>query len=152
MGKFILKNFKNDLVGVEIGVAKGENAKVMLNALPIKKLYLIDPYVNNPFRSDRVRFIKKKSEHAVADVPDNLDFVYIDGDHSYEACKKDIELYYPKVRSGGVIGGHDFGILNLGVIKAVLEFRDKTGLELQGRGLEWWFVKGKIKEPKAKEK
>jgi predicted O-methyltransferase YrrM len=36
-----------------------------------------------------------------------LDFLFIDGDHSYEGVRRDFELYGPLVRSGGVIGFHD---------------------------------------------
>lgn len=35
-------------------------------------------------------------------------FVYIDADHSYEACKADIKAWLPKVTSPGVIAGHDY--------------------------------------------
>jgi hypothetical protein len=47
---------------------------------------------------DKVQFILKKSSEAVNNLPDNLDFVYIDGNHTYEFVKKDIDLYYPKIR------------------------------------------------------
>lgn len=36
-----------------------------------------------------------------------LDFLFIDGDHTYEGVKKDFELYAPMVRSGGLIAFHD---------------------------------------------
>jgi len=36
-----------------------------------------------------------------------LDFLYIDGDHSYEGVKKDFEMYSPLVRKGGIIAFHD---------------------------------------------
>lgn len=36
-----------------------------------------------------------------------LDFLFIDGDHTYEGVKRDFELYSPMVRSGGLIGMHD---------------------------------------------
>ncbi len=36
-----------------------------------------------------------------------LDFLFIDGDHSYEGVKKDFEMYSPLVRRGGVIAFHD---------------------------------------------
>ena len=36
-----------------------------------------------------------------------FDFVFIDGDHSYEGVKRDFELYEPNVRSGGIIALHD---------------------------------------------
>lgn len=37
-----------------------------------------------------------------------LDFVYLDGDHGYEAVKEDIEAWYPLIRSGGILAGHDW--------------------------------------------
>lgn len=38
-----------------------------------------------------------------------LDFLFIDGDHRYEAIKSDYEMYSPLVKEGGVIGFHDIG-------------------------------------------
>lgn len=38
----------------------------------------------------------------------SLSFVYIDGDHSYEGCRRDILAWAPKVMRGGVIAGHDY--------------------------------------------
>lgn len=38
----------------------------------------------------------------------SLDFVYIDADHSYEGCKRDILAWAPKVKSGGILAGHDY--------------------------------------------
>jgi hypothetical protein len=46
--------------------------------------------------------------------PDNsVDFIYIDGNHSYESVKQDIELYLPKLKKGGIIAGHDYKFLNI---------------------------------------
>jgi len=163
MMKFLDKNYDdNDLVGAEIGTYLGENAENILKTISIKKLYLIDSYIPYvrvdgvlydtklcfPIAKQRlsrfkqkIRFIKKKSSEAVNDVPDNLDFVYIDGNHIYEHVKEDIELYYPKIKRGGVIGGHDFNSTFLGVCKAVIEFSEKNNLELQGKNPDWWIVK-----------
>jgi len=55
----------------------------------------------------------------------SLDWVYIDGDHAYEAVVADIAAYVPKVRPGGVIAGDDYGGttgLRVGVKPAVDEF------------------------------
>ena len=53
----------------------------------------------------------------------SLDFVLVDADHSYESVKNDLELWYPKVKNGGIICGDDFNRVHFpGVVKAVTEF------------------------------
>ena len=53
---------------------------------------------------------------------ESIDFLFIDADHHYEAVKKDIELWYPKVKTGGIISGHDYAPgIGCGVIEAVNE-------------------------------
>lgn len=174
---FINQNLKQPgpggLVGAEIGVFQGKNAESMFRALNIKKLYLIDPYINYkenihhlhqdlskyfkqayerliPFRNKLV-WVDKKSADAVSYVPNNLDFVYIDGNHTYDFVKKDILLYYPKIRKGGVLAGHDYFLNSIviknkevgevGVKKAVDEFVQKNKLKLYTRAPDWWIVK-----------
>lgn len=50
-----------------------------------------------------------------------IDFIFIDGDHSYEACKADIRAWAPFVKRGGVIAFHDFGSRADGVTRAIFE-------------------------------
>jgi hypothetical protein len=94
-------------------------------------LYCIDPYINyndyndaasnhigdemfnnvkirlqNKF-GNRVVFIRELSEQAVDLIPNNIDFLYIDGNHKYKHVLKELELYYPKVKIGGYIMGDD---------------------------------------------
>ena len=73
--------------------------------------------------------------HAIAD--DSMDFVFIDADHSYEGCKADIEAWLPKVKSGGMIGGHDYNHPKptWGVKRAVQE---KFGNPSIGKDLTWF--------------
>ena len=52
--------------------------------------------------------------------PYQVDLVFIDADHRYEAVKADIEYWLPKVRKGGVICGHDYGTFD-GVKRATNE-------------------------------
>jgi hypothetical protein len=159
MTRFMIKNFSNkELIGVEIGVNYGLNAKTMLKYLSIEKLYLIDPYYNNQDNitgdqrynktkeylakyKNKIKFIRKKSEQAFTEIPNDLDFIYIDGAHEYENVKKDIELYYKKVKKGGLIGGHDFWASEIGVCKAVLEFVKNNNLRLYGKLTDWWIIK-----------
>jgi predicted O-methyltransferase YrrM len=64
------------------------------------------------------------SDEAVTQFDDlSIDFIYIDGCHTYEAVKKDLQNYYPKIKHGGIISGHDYGgPTTPGTTKAVNEF------------------------------
>lgn len=57
---------------------------------------------------ERVRIIRGDSADSAQFVEDgSLDFVFIDADHTYEGCLRDIHAWTPKVRSGGMVSGHD---------------------------------------------
>ena len=51
----------------------------------------------------------------------SLDGVFIDADHTYEAVKRDIQNWMPKVREGGILAGHDYVSTWPGVMRAVDE-------------------------------
>lgn len=57
---------------------------------------------------DQYKIIRKKSDDAVNDVPENLDLVFIDGNHLYEYVARDIRNYWPKIKSGGWLTGDDY--------------------------------------------
>ena len=64
-----------------------------------------------------------KAHHKIDE--EELDWVYIDGNHTYEFVKKDLLNFYPKVKVGGYITGDDYdlqGWWDNGVKKAVDEF------------------------------
>lgn len=119
---------------------------------------------------DRAIMVRATSEIASNMFNDNsLDFVYIDANHAYDYVVQDIELWYPKVKKGGFICGHDYLGLDwyddpnysdnnkdkfiwgtdgtymgvFGVNPAVDEFCEKNGYELRVTS-EWlgsWYVK-----------
>jgi len=90
----------------------------------------------------KVVWIEKDSVEALKEIPNNLDFVYIDANHNYEYIKADIENYYKKVRKGGVLGGHDYNDdRHPGVRKAVNEFLIKTGYKLVQQLQDWAIIK-----------
>jgi len=160
--KYVKKTLGDNLVGAEIGVFKGENAKNMLSILNIKKLYLIDPYkayndascsayqMNENIKTQaqkrlsnykNIKFIGKTSMDAIDDIPNNLDFIYIDGDHTYNGVKTDVMLYWSKIKVGGIMGGDDFTLGHVGLINAVIEFVNKHNLKLEGVKENWWIIK-----------
>lgn len=84
-----------------------------------------ETYLERTGDHKNIKTIKLTSTDAKDVLKDELfDFIYIDGLHTYEGVKTDIENYLPLVKKGGVIGGHDYttSIPHLvGVHKAVKE-------------------------------
>jgi hypothetical protein len=65
----------------------------------------------------------------------SLDFVFLDGDHTYEGTKKYLRAIVPKIKSGGVVAGHDYESQWPGLVLAVDEiFPDRR---LIGRRCFW---------------
>jgi hypothetical protein len=78
------------------------------------------------------------SLEAVASYPDNsLDFVFIDADHSYQSVREDIIAWWPKVKNGGIISGHDYQMGTPGVIAASNELLGYVRVT----GSCWWHKK-----------
>lgn len=165
--EFIANEFSGkELIAVEIGTCYGYNAKSILNNLNISKLYLVDPYKDYDNLTDdngdlskakinahklinedeRVVWIEEFSSKAADNIPNNLDFVYIDGNHSYDFVKRDIEVYYNKLKCGGVLAGHDiengYCKEHDGIVKAVMEFALINNLKLYIHAPDWWIIKG----------
>lgn len=118
--------------GAEIGVYRGAYSRELCAANPHLKLYAIDPwgrggYLNRTpdysqaelersyvmaktlLRNYTCTLVRKTSMEALKDFPDeSLDFVYIDSDHTYANVILDIAEWTHKVRTGGIVAGHDF--------------------------------------------
>jgi hypothetical protein len=126
----IIKNVQNGIF-VEIGTDNGILAEFILENSTNSILYCVDPYVcyndyhdainnvtgNNLYETtynklktkfgNRVIFVRKFSEEAPNNIPNDIDFLYIDGNHRYTYVYKDLELYYPKVKKNGYVVGDD---------------------------------------------
>jgi len=112
--------------GAEIGVYKGGFTKRFCEAG--LKMFAVDPWTAYYGDRDQGRvdsiyeeacktlspysnctIIKKSSMEATGDIPNlSLDFVYIDSDHRFKQTAEDIVEWSKKVRSGGVVAGHDY--------------------------------------------
>lgn len=159
----ILKLLPKNGIIAEIGVWDGQFSEQILKYCNPKHLYLIDGWAHQKtdeypdglnwgdsalynvyqkvlkrFENDhRVTVIKAFSPEAAELFENNFfDCVYIDGNHKYEAVKKDLIAWYNKVKTGGIISGHDYfvspqhGSTYYGVVKAVNEFLFNNKLEL----------------------
>jgi len=161
------------LIGVEIGVAGGEHAMSLFKSLNISKIYLIDPYEHYPEYyegklhygvdqselqtmeklakellseySDKIVWIKEKSSVGINLIKEEVDFVYIDGNHQYEYILEDINNYYPIVKQLGVLGGHDyyngFQREHDSVVNVVNSFVVEQNLQLRTEMPDWWIEK-----------
>ncbi len=128
------QNIKDIRLGVEVGVWKGHTSAMLLKCFPHLWLRMVDPWDNEiskptmiktvevmeeaeseareltEFANERRLIIKKTSAEATKEVSNKvLDFVFIDACHLYKSVKRDIQLWFPKVRYGGVVSGHDYG-------------------------------------------
>ncbi len=53
--------------------------------------------------------IRSRSEDLAGKFEQPIDLLFLDGDHSYEAVRRDLELWLPKVKQGGTVILHDYG-------------------------------------------
>ena len=144
---------------VEIGVAGAHTSVQLLRTFDRLHMVLVDPYLYNkftytmpsriadvlsPYAERTTLKLQKSARAASAIVNGSLDMVFIDGDHDYKGCRDDIRIWLPKVRSGGVLAGHDYGHSGYsyyaegGVVRAVNEFIASSALQIYLDGENWW--------------
>ncbi len=100
------------------------------------------------FAADRRIVLRGMSMDMAPAVPDGtLDFVFLDGDHSKEGLAEDLGAWWRKVRSGGIVCGHDWEhpeYTAWGVREAVKEFVELLGRDVTielGADLTWYIIK-----------
>ena len=150
-----------DIKGCEVGVWKGHTSEQILTALPKLHLTMVDSWsyfgtqMSNvkgqqqvddamqeaiditSFATGRTTICHRTSKQAVELFDDSwFDFIYIDADHKYESIKEDINLWWPKIKKGGLFMGHDYGgrgdkKARWGIKKAVDEFVEEHELDLK---------------------
>lgn len=156
------------LVGCEVGVWKGATSEQLLRHLPKLFLFMVDSwkhigsqmktesqndvddalqaaYERTDFASDRRSIIQSPSVKAARMLfyNEELDFVFIDADHLYKSVYEDIRAWWPKVRKGGLLMGHDYNCRmdrrgKWGIKRAVDEFAKELDLEIKTfPGMVW---------------
>lgn len=108
----------------------------------IKEGKLLNYYLENrsPLK-DYINLIIGDSKEAHIHFEDGeLDAIFFDGDHSHEGFEKDINLWYPKVKKGGIISGHDYIWGGKGIKPVIDKFADKPINYIKKQGV-WWYEK-----------
>lgn len=174
----LLEHHKLKGKGIEIGVGRGDFSKHLLESTKLEKIYSIDPWdisksqyrlkwtqekLNEIYKLAmlnlkpfglRSEIVKETSAEASKMFDEkSIDFIYIDALHDYESVIQDIGLWWPKVKSGGILAGHDYTKrigekekdAEFGVIKAVDESVKKLNVNLNitndDRFPSWYFRK-----------
>lgn len=147
-------------LGAEIGVDQGEYSEILCSRNPNLHLLCVDPWetydgwigfkrepedaydiARERLKNHDCTFIRKRSLDALADLADNsLDFVYVDSNHRFEYVVADIAGWSRKVRSGGIVSGHDYisrgPSIHLQVIPAVQGYT-------KAYSIDPWFLFGR---------
>lgn len=159
-------------VGAEIGVYKGAFTEKFCKAG--LKMYAIDPWKGysgagkNQEIQERQDFLYGHTQRTL--VPyrdcniirafsmdavkqfrhDSLDFVYIDGDHSFRYIAEDIAEWSKRVRSGGIVSGHDYCCHEAGS-ELVCHVVPVVKAYVEALGILDFYVFGKMENPKDKD-
>lgn len=158
----LLKDMKNP-VGIEIGSDHGWTTEYLLKSVPDLFVHTIDPYSSyidwdgtpssefareqahrNLIEAtkdfpDRTKHHLLTSDDAAKEFEDeSMDFIFVDGIHTYEQVHKDCANYWPKVKKGGLLCGHDYNAVE-GVKRAVDEVAEKLGKKISFTKQDIWY-------------
>lgn len=130
-------------VMLEVGVYQGEAMRQFMDSGKFRRYFGVDFWSGN-FVDPNKAFLegvedaelvfdnvskpypvvkmKMTSEEASTYFKDGVfDFIYLDGNHNYEFIRQDIDIWWPKVKSGGYFGGHDYSNLACGGVKKAVD-------------------------------
>ena len=117
----LCRHIRHAQAAVEIGTYMGLTASEMAAALPPGgTLYCVDPYpgdvaiqqialrtLERAGQTSRIRMVRTDSAGAVAHLPPQVDFFFVDGDHSYEGLAADWKIVRQLLKPGGIAAFHD---------------------------------------------
>lgn len=148
---------KSYRIAAEVGVEHGMFSYYLLRHSGVQVLYSIDPYQGKfaGFLEDaktllsefgeRSRLVLRTSAEAAKDFVQaqrTVDLVYLDGDHRYRKVAEDIRVWWPLVKPGGLLCGHDYCSAGVGVMRAVDEFAAMTNRQVYITREAWatWMI------------
>lgn len=130
---------------LEIGTYKGHSTFVFDQAFEDVRVVTVDPVPQEFDRSvyKHTTFIAMDSQTTMLDflgANQRFDFIFIDGDHSYDGVRIDFELGRKLLAPLGMIAFHDTAFYSCTVGRLIDEHRDLGDWEhfLNGKGLSLW--------------
>ena len=132
---------------VELGSLESYLCELLLRRFPHLKVIAIDTHFLRPNlwkKYDNFFQINHDTASAARLFEDeSLDFIYQDASHSYNGVKRDIDAWYPKLKKGGILAGHDYDNPDFpGVNRAIDELVSSQQLELNVEAYwNFWLIK-----------
>jgi hypothetical protein len=149
--------------GAEIGTNEAVYTKILCENNPEAEIFGVDPQIpyvdfETPARQPhydalfkktqevlapypKCKLVRKTSMEAVKDFEDgSLDFVYIDGSHTFENVYEDIVEWTKKIKVGGIISGHDW--FTLARTKYPLQVKEAVSAYVNENKITPWYVLG----------
>ncbi len=167
---FVDMGFK---IGAEIGVYKGAFTEKFAKAG--LRMFAIDPWMayqgagRTQQEQNRQNFLYEHTQRTLAPYPNctiirstsmdalkyfedgSLDFVYIDGDHSFKHIAADIVEWSKKVRPGGIVAGHDYFYFNPKQTRLICQVGPVVDAYVKAFEIETLYVFGKVPDAHDKD-
>jgi hypothetical protein len=148
---------------VEIGAFQGESTTIFSKNFPNSNIFAVDFWINNYDDREvninsynmidvennfniltkyypniiKIKMLSSEFSNIISD--NSIDFIYIDGDHSYNGVNSDIMSWKNKIKPNGFIGGHDYNEKQAGtVVRAVSENFPNSKIDIFGPS---WLIK-----------
>lgn len=93
---------------------------------------------------DILEWIEKPSQEAADEISEPLDYAYIDGNHTYDYVKADMEAYYSLLDDNDILAGNDVDFTGGDVAEAFVDFAVENDIQpyLEGDCSDWYFING----------
>lgn len=115
----IVERFGEDALMVTIGVYQGASMHCLRAGAPKAELFGIDIKDYPLFAANALRAEVVVADSTTYEFDRPIQFLFVDGSHSYESVTRDIEGWVPKIVIDGEVAFHDYEGRWVGVAKAV---------------------------------
>jgi predicted O-methyltransferase YrrM len=126
--KKCIGSLPNGSICVNIGAGFGTSGLAFIESVNVAKLYTIDFYLRKEenglgsleFERDVFkefgyteggRYVQVLGDSVIIGTTcqlENVNMIFVDGDHSYEHCHADVEVWLPRIKDGGIMSFHDY--------------------------------------------